>query len=115
MEKYIRPLGMMQYQEHKPFVGRKIYFLKVETLLKMSSRADDHQQQGQVTNTAEVRELVGSDRRLIVKMIADEMNMNGETVSFILTEELGMREICAKMVPKKTPREKAGCGAELSF
>jgi len=32
-------------------------------------------------------------------MIADEMNMNQNTVHLILTEELGMRNICAKMVP----------------
>jgi len=33
-------------------------------------------------------------------MIADEVNMNWETVRLILTEELGMRKIFAKMVPK---------------
>jgi len=33
-------------------------------------------------------------------MVADEMNMNWETVCLILTEELGMRNICAKMVPR---------------
>jgi hypothetical protein len=33
-------------------------------------------------------------------MIADIVNMNRETVSLIQTEELGMRQICAKMVPK---------------
>jgi hypothetical protein len=33
-------------------------------------------------------------------MIADKVNMNWETVRLILTEELGMRKICAKMVPR---------------
>ena len=33
-------------------------------------------------------------------MIAYEVNMNRETVRFILTEELWMRQICAKMVPR---------------
>jgi len=33
-------------------------------------------------------------------MIADKVNMNQETVRLILTEELGMRKICAKMVPR---------------
>ena len=46
-------------------------------------------------NTARVRELVRSDRRLAVKMIADEANMNWKTVRLIPTEELGMRTICA--------------------
>ena len=33
-------------------------------------------------------------------MIADEVHMNRETFLLILTEELGMRKICAKMVPR---------------
>ena len=33
-------------------------------------------------------------------MIADEVNMYPETVRLILTEELGMRKICDKMVPR---------------
>ena len=33
-------------------------------------------------------------------MIADEVNMNRETVRLILTEELGMIKICAKMAPR---------------
>ena len=32
-------------------------------------------------------------------MIADEVNMNWEPVRWILSVELGMRKICAKMVP----------------
>ena len=31
-------------------------------------------------------------------MIADKVNMNRETIRLILTEELGIRKICAKMV-----------------
>jgi len=33
-------------------------------------------------------------------MITDEMNVNREAVRRIQTEELGMRKICAKMVPR---------------
>jgi hypothetical protein len=33
-------------------------------------------------------------------MIADEVNMNRKTVHLILTDDLGMRNICAKMVPR---------------
>ena len=47
-----------------------------------------------------VRETVRSDRRLTVRMIADELNMNSERVWRIITKDLGMRKICAKMVPK---------------
>jgi hypothetical protein len=47
-------------------------------------------------NTARVRQLVRSDRRT-VRMIADEVNMNRETVRLKLTAELRMRNICAKL------------------
>jgi len=33
-------------------------------------------------------------------MIANEVNMNRESVRLILSEELGMRKICAKMVTR---------------
>jgi len=33
-------------------------------------------------------------------MIVNEVNMNRETVRLILYEELGMRKICAKMMPR---------------
>jgi hypothetical protein len=39
-------------------------------------------------------------------MIADEVNMNHETVRLIMTEKLGMRKICAKMVPKNLTEQK---------
>jgi hypothetical protein len=47
-----------------------------------------------------VRTLVRSDRRLGVRVIAEEMNMNRETVRQIVKEDLGMRNISAKMVPR---------------
>ena len=47
-----------------------------------------------------VREKVRSDRHLTVRMIADELSMNSERVWRIITEDLGMRKVCAKMVPR---------------
>ena len=47
-----------------------------------------------------MRQKVQSDRRLTVRMIADELDMNSERVWRIITEDLGMRKICAKMVPR---------------
>ena len=41
-----------------------------------------------------------SDRRLTVRMIADELGMNSESVWRILTEDLEMRKVCSKMVPR---------------
>jgi len=47
-------------------------------------------------------------------MIADEMNVNREAVRRILTEELGMRKICAKMVPRNlTEQQRVSVCAEL--
>jgi len=47
-----------------------------------------------------VRALVRSDRRLTVRMIASELNLNHTTVHRILTQELAMRKVCAMIVPK---------------
>ena len=41
-----------------------------------------------------------SDRRITVRMIADELGMNSERVWRIITEDLRIRKICAKMVPR---------------
>ncbi|GFV53818.1 protein GVQW3 [Trichonephila clavipes] len=48
-------------------------------------------------NVVRVRNLVRSDCRLTVKMIGEELNLNHTTVHQILTNELKMRKICAKM------------------
>ncbi|GFX19811.1 uncharacterized protein TNCV_1433721 [Trichonephila clavipes] len=51
-------------------------------------------------NVVRVRDLVRSDRRLTVRMIGEELNLNHTTVHQILTNELKTRKICAKMVPE---------------
>ena len=45
---------------------------------------------------AKVRE----DRRMTVRMVVYELGINWETVWKIITEDLEMRKLCAKMVPK---------------
>jgi len=82
----------MQCQENKTFSGRTLTEVEQRRGRPSATRTGD--------NTARVRELVRSDRRLTVRMIAGEVNMNRETVRLILTEELGMRKIWAKMVPR---------------
>jgi histone-lysine N-methyltransferase SETMAR len=47
-----------------------------------------------------VWKLVRSGRRLSVRMMAQELNLDRETVRQILTEDLGMRKVSAKMVPR---------------
>jgi AraC-like DNA-binding protein len=51
------------------------------------------------SNVDRVRTLVRSDRRLDLILIAEELNMNRETVRHIITDDLGMRKISTKMVP----------------
>jgi len=49
--------------------------------------------------------LVRSDRRLTVRMMNSELNLNHTTVHQILTEDLAMKKLCAKFVPKNVPIE----------
>ena len=51
-------------------------------------------------NVERVRQKARSDCRLTFRMIADELGMNSERVWRIITEDLGMRKICAKMIPR---------------
>jgi len=51
-------------------------------------------------NVDTVWTLVRSDRRLGVKVITEELKINRETVRQIVKEDLGMRKIYAKMVPR---------------
>jgi predicted transcriptional regulator len=46
--------------------------------------------------------------RLTVRSIAEQANINRETVRKILTEDLDMRKVCAKMVPKELTKEGEG-------
>jgi hypothetical protein len=44
--------------------------------------------------------LVCSGQRLGMRLIAEELNTNSETVRQIITEDLGIRKISAKMVSR---------------
>jgi len=52
------------------------------------------------TNVDRVRTLVRSDRKVSVRVIAEEFNMNRKTVRQIVKEDLGIRIISAKIVPR---------------
>ena len=56
-------------------------------------------------NVTKVMALLMSDRRLTVRMFGSELNLNHQTVHDILTEKLGTRKICAKLVPKNLTNE----------
>jgi hypothetical protein len=58
-------------------------------------------------NIDRMHSLVLSDHRMTVQMIADELQIGKTSVYLILTEDLEMRKICAKIVPKLlTPEPK---------
>jgi len=56
-------------------------------------------------NVERVRSLVRSDRRLTLRMISSELNLNRFTFHQILTQDLDTRKVCAKMVPKNLTTE----------
>ena len=45
------------------------------------------------------------NRQLTVRSIAEQVNIDRETVRKILTEDLDMKKVCAKMVPKELTEE----------
>jgi len=98
----------MGCQVHKPF------FLD-RTLAEEEQRSGRPSATRTGDNTASVRELVRSDWRLTIRMIAYEVNMNGETVRLILTEELGVRKICAKMVSRNLREQQRVARLSVGF
>jgi len=56
-------------------------------------------------NIAKVRQIVCENHRLTVRSIAEQVIIDRETVRKILTEDLDMRKMCAKMAPKELTKE----------
>ena len=56
-------------------------------------------------NIAKVGQTLRENRRLTVRSIAEQVNIDRGTVREILTEDLDMRKECAKMVPKELTKE----------
>ena len=52
-------------------------------------------------NIAKICQIARENRRLTVRSIAEQVNIDRETVRKILTEGLDMRKVCAKMAPKE--------------
>ncbi|CAL1274183.1 unnamed protein product [Larinioides sclopetarius] len=50
-------------------------------------------------NSEKMRKLITKDRRLTVRMIADELQINLESVQQIVSQNLGMRKTCCLLVP----------------
>jgi len=56
-------------------------------------------------NIAKIRQIVRENHQLTVRSTAEQVNINRETVRKILTEDLDMGKVCAKMVPKELTEE----------
>jgi len=56
-------------------------------------------------NITKIHQIVHENCRLTVRSIAEQVNIDRETVRKILTEDLDMRKVCAKMVPKELTKE----------
>jgi len=76
-----------------------------------SESVTDQEKSGQpATNRTEeniekFRQIFRENRRLTVRSIAEQVNIDREIVRKILTEDLDMRKVCAKMVPKEFTEE----------
>jgi len=55
-------------------------------------------------NIEKFRQILCKNLRLTVRSIAEQVNIDRETVRKISTENLVMRKVCAKMVPKEKPK-----------
>ena len=56
-------------------------------------------------NIAKIRQIVRDHLWLTVRSITEQVSIDRETVKKILTEDLDMRKVCAKMVPKELNKE----------
>ncbi|KAJ8942388.1 hypothetical protein NQ318_016636 [Aromia moschata] len=51
-------------------------------------------------NVKRMRDLLNTDRRLSVRLISETLDIKKSIVHEIVSESLGMRKVCAKLVPK---------------
>jgi len=97
------------YGEHS--LSRAQVFRWHKYILEGREQVEDEPRAGRLStsktddNVEKVRSLVRSDRRLTLRMIISELNLNRFTVHQILTQDLDMRKVCAKMVSKKLTTE----------
>jgi hypothetical protein len=53
-----------------------------------------------------VREMISTDSRMSLQMMAEEPEISRETIRKILVEDLGKRKICARFVPHCVANER---------
>jgi len=100
------------YGEHS--LSRAQVFRCHKSFLEGREQVEDEPRAGRTSTSKtddsveRLRSLVTSHRQLTLRMISSELNLNRFTVHQILTQDLYMRKVCAKMVPKNlTSQQKA--------
>jgi hypothetical protein len=79
------------------------FFLR-EEIVPLTKRDQDGQQQTELKeNISKVRQIMCENRRLTVRIIAEQANIEREAGK-ALNEDLEMRNVCAKRVPKSSPK-----------
>ena len=102
-EKLRRAYGELSLSRAQVFRWHKS-FLEVREQVEDEPRAGRRSTSKTDDNVERVRSILRSDR-LTLRMISSELNLNWFTVHKILTQDLGMRNVCAKMVPKNLTTE----------
>ena len=108
------------YAEHS--LSRAQVFRRHKSFLEGREQVEDDPRAGRRASTSKtednverVRSLVRSDRRLTLRTISSESNFNRFTVHEILTQDLDMRKVCARMVPKNLTTEQKPIGGMCVF
>jgi len=88
------------YGEH--FLSRAQVFRWHKSFIVDQEQVEDEPRAGRTSTsiTNDNVERVSSDRRLTLRTISSELNLNWFPIHQILTQDLDMRKFCAKMVPK---------------
>jgi len=92
------------YGEHS--LSRSQVFRWHKSFLEGREQVEDKPRAGRLStsktedNVERVRSFVRSDHRFTLRMISSELNLNRFTFHQILTQDLNMRSVRAKMVPK---------------
>ena len=93
------------YEEHSP--SRAQVFRWHKSILEGREQVEDEPRAGRPStsktddNVERVRSLVRSYRRLTLRMVSSELNLNRFNVHQFITQDLDMRKVCAKMVLKE--------------
>jgi hypothetical protein len=84
-------------------VGETLFWGKRKCKLQREIRTASNKQNWR--KRGKIRKIVRENRRLTVRNIAEEVNIDRETDRRILTEDPDMRKVCVKMVPKELTKE----------